>query len=193
MKVLILEDEHIIAQDIREIVDENGYKNVVAHSYEEALICVNEFQPDLILTDINLKGIKTGIDFVRDLKQKNAASEIIFITAHSDVKTLEEAQQSEPINFLVKPFNESQLNVTLKIAENYIAKKHEAVENISILSHKELRVLQLIAKNKTSKEIAEELHVSEKTIRNHRYNITKKLNLSGENNSLLSWAVKNFS
>ena len=60
------------------------------------------------------------------------------------------------------------------------------------LTATESRVLQLIAEQKKSKEIAEILFVSEKTIRNHRYNIKKKLDLPNENNSLLKWAILNF-
>jgi two-component system nitrate/nitrite response regulator NarL len=59
------------------------------------------------------------------------------------------------------------------------------------LTATESRVLQLIAEQKKSKEIAEILFVSEKTIRNHRYNIKKKLDLPKENNSLLKWAIMN--
>ncbi|NQW78960.1 MAG: helix-turn-helix transcriptional regulator [Chitinophagaceae bacterium] len=59
------------------------------------------------------------------------------------------------------------------------------------LTATESRVLQLIAEQKKSKEIAELLFVSEKTIRNHRYNIKKKLDLPKENNSLLKWAIIN--
>ena len=59
------------------------------------------------------------------------------------------------------------------------------------LTATESRVLQLIAEQKKSKEIAAILFVSEKTIRNHRYNIKKKLDLPKENNSLLKWAIMN--
>ena len=60
------------------------------------------------------------------------------------------------------------------------------------LTATETKVLQLIAEQKKSKEIAAILFVSEKTIRNHRYNIKKKLDLPKENNSLLKWALINF-
>ena len=60
------------------------------------------------------------------------------------------------------------------------------------LTATETKVLQLIAEQKKSKEIAEILFVSEKTVRNHRYNIKKKLDLPNENNSLLKWAILNF-
>ena len=57
------------------------------------------------------------------------------------------------------------------------------------LTATENRILQLISEQKNSKEIAAILFVSEKTVKNHRYNIIKKLNLPNENNSLLKWAL----
>ena len=60
------------------------------------------------------------------------------------------------------------------------------------LTAMELKILSLIAQQKKSKEIADLLYLSEKTIRNHRYNIKKKLDLPNENNSLLKWAISSF-
>jgi len=60
------------------------------------------------------------------------------------------------------------------------------------LTRMEKIILGLIAQQKKSKEIADLLYLSEKTIRNHRYNIKKKLDLPNENNSLLRWAVSSF-
>lgn len=64
--------------------------------------------------------------------------------------------------------------------------------SIQGLTAMELKILSLIAQQKKSKEIADLLFVSEKTVRNHRYNIKKKLDLPNENNSLLRWAVSSF-
>lgn len=66
------------------------------------------------------------------------------------------------------------------------------MSNNKIFTVTEIRILELIAQQKKSKEIAEILFVSEKTIRNHRYNIKKKLDLPKENNSLLKWALLEF-
>jgi DNA-binding CsgD family transcriptional regulator len=63
---------------------------------------------------------------------------------------------------------------------------------IQALTRMENRILGLIAQEKKSKEIADLLYLSEKTIRNHRYNIKKKLDLPNENNSLVRWAVTSF-
>jgi DNA-binding CsgD family transcriptional regulator len=60
------------------------------------------------------------------------------------------------------------------------------------LTQAEMKILELIAQNKRSKEIADILFISEKTVKNHRYHISKKLNLSTENNSLLSFALSHF-
>ena len=70
----------------------------------------------------------------------------------------------------------------------------EAVFQFDIqgLTKMENRILSLIAQHKKSREIADLLYLSEKTIRNHRYNIKKKLDLPNENNSLLKWAVSSF-
>jgi DNA-binding CsgD family transcriptional regulator len=77
--------------------------------------------------------------------------------------------------------------------QNKIINLETAIQfGIQKLTTMERRILCLIAQQKKSKEIADLLFVSEKTIRNHRYNIKKKLNLPKENNSLLKWAVSSF-
>ena len=81
---------------------------------------------------------------------------------------------------------------TEKLVMNENSKK-ENMNLMSELSHSEYRILSMIAEQKTSKIIGEELFISEKTVRNHRYNISKKLNLDTNNNSLLKWAIANFS
>jgi DNA-binding CsgD family transcriptional regulator len=62
---------------------------------------------------------------------------------------------------------------------------------LSLLSHTEYKILELIAQKKTSKEIANRLFIAEKTVRNHRYNIVKKMDLKEDKNSLLKWAISN--
>ena len=83
--------------------------------------------------------------------------------------------------------------MALRRAFNYIDSKKENMNLMGELSPAEYRILSLIAEQKTSKEIGEELFISEKTVRNHRYNISKKLNLENTNNNLLKWAIANFS
>ncbi len=192
IKVLILEDEPIIAQDISEIAQSLNLKTSIVHSYNDGIEIFKDFSPDLLLCDVNLNDKSyTGLDFATKIRETSSI-DIIFITAYRDNETIEKAKALNPINFLLKPFNENQIRIALTFAIDLIQQKTEANPNLlATLSEKEVFILKLIAQQKTSKEISEELFVSEKTIRNHRYNISKKLALSGENNSLLNWAMKN--
>jgi DNA-binding CsgD family transcriptional regulator len=104
---------------------------------------------------------------------------------------IEDAELTNPLNYIVKPWNEEQIKVTVKMAFTYIEKKYQNDNILKDLSMAEYKIIDLISKQKKSKEIAALLFVSEKTVRNHRYNIIKKLSLPNDNNSLLKWAITN--
>lgn len=192
-KILILEDELIVGLDLQEILLQEGYKTNLVHSYDEGMLELTTFNPQLILCDINLNGKYNGIDFAKDASKLYPFSEIIFITSYTSAKYTEEADLVNPLDYIVKPWNEEQIKVALRRAFRYIDSKKEHLNLMSELSPAEYRILSLIAEQKTSKEIGEQLFISEKTVRNHRYNISKKLNLENSNNNLLKWALANFS
>jgi DNA-binding NarL/FixJ family response regulator len=192
-KILILEDELIVGLDLQEILIHEGYKTNLVHSFEEGMLELTTFQPHLVLCDINLNTKANGIDFAKETIKLYPFTEVIYITSYTSIKYTEEADETEPINYIVKPWNEAQIKVAIRIAFKYIDSKKENMHLMGELSHSEYRILSLIAQQKTSKIIGEELFISEKTVRNHRYNISKKLNLENNNNNLLKWAIANFS
>lgn len=192
-KILILEDELIVGLDLQEILIQEGYKTNLVHSFDEGMLELTTFQPQLVLCDINLNGKANGIDFAKEVNKLYPFTEVIYITSYTSVKYTEEADETHPINYIVKPWNEEQIKVAIRIAFKYIDSKKENMNLMRELSHSEYRILSMIAEQKTSKAISEELFISEKTVRNHRYNISKKLNLDTNNNSLLKWAIANFS
>jgi DNA-binding NarL/FixJ family response regulator len=187
-RILVLEDEVIVATDISEILLSCGYEVQIAHSYVEAMDICRHFIPQLAICDIDLGGEKTGIDFALVAKKNMPALEIIFLTASVDRSYLGQTRQLSPINYLVKPWNTSQIRISVEMAFNSIDNKSGEGYDFTPA---EKRILELIAAQKKTKEIAELLFISEKTVKNHRYHISKKLGLSNENNSLLSWALKN--
>lgn len=191
-RILILEDEIIVALDLQEILDTTGYKTLVAHNYTDAIEGIKKFKPHLAICDINLGNGATGIDFAKDAKLITPQLEVIYVTAFSDHKMVESAEQTSPKSYLVKPWNEAQIKVSVNMAFNYLTEKMKKDSMIESLSLSEYKILDLIAKQKKSKEIAELLFIAEKTVRNHRYNIIKKLNLPNDNNSLLKWAITHF-
>ncbi len=114
-KILIVEDEYVVANDLRLILEKAGYRiNGVAVSVEEAMECLQQQKPDIVLLDIMLEGKKSGIDLARELRAQNIA--FVYLSANSSQKILEEAKTTEPYGFLVKPFREKDLLVTLDIA-----------------------------------------------------------------------------
>jgi DNA-binding NarL/FixJ family response regulator len=189
--ILILEDDQIVAIDLQELLQAAGYETFIAHNYLEALELTKKFKPSLAICDINLGSGLTGIDFVKDVYIIQPKLEIIYVTAFSNRQVIDEIEATNPLNYIVKPWNEEQIKVTVKLAFSYIEKKYKNDNILKDLSLTEYKIIDLISKQKKSKEIAEILFVSEKTVRNHRYNIIKKLNLPNDNNSLLKWAITN--
>lgn len=191
-RILLLEDEIIVALDLQEILSADGYNTLITHNFKDAIDLIKIFKPHLAICDINLGKGPSGIDFVKEAKNLLPKMEIIYLTAFSDQKMVETAETTGPFNYIVKPWNEEQIKVSVNIAFKYIIEKMKKDSLIESLSLSEYKILDLIAQQKKSKEIAEILFISEKTVRNHRYNIIKKLNLPNDNNSLLKWAISHF-
>ena len=131
----------------------------------------------------------TGIDFVKDVYVILPKLEIIYVTAFSSQQMMDDVSATNPLNYIVKPWNEEQIKVSVDMAFNYIDKKYSKEDLLSGLSLTEYKIIDLISKQKKSKEIGALLFISDKTVRNHRYNIIKKLNIPNDNNSLLKWAL----
>ncbi|MDX1941558.1 MAG: sigma-54 dependent transcriptional regulator [Saprospiraceae bacterium] len=115
-KILIVEDEFIVANDLRFMLERAGYIVCgIADSVPEARIIINKEKPDLILLDIQLKGQLNGIDLAKQLKEEQIA--FVYLSANSNQRILEAAKATEPYGFLVKPFREKDVLVTLEIAQ----------------------------------------------------------------------------
>lgn len=118
IQLLLIEDEVIIAENMRQSLIDLGYEVVqVCNSYEEALKAIEEEQFDLAIMDINLgdpQG-RTGLDLATIIKEKKP-SPFIFVTAYSDLDTVSKASQLGPSAYLVKPVNDKTMFSTIQIA-----------------------------------------------------------------------------
>lgn len=114
-KIMIVEDELIVAGDIRLTLERAGYKiSGVARSVHRALEIIETERPDLVLLDIYLKGDQTGIDLAVELNKYNIP--FVYLSANCNRQVLEAAKLTQPYGFIVKPFREKDLLVTLDIA-----------------------------------------------------------------------------
>ena len=115
-KLLIVEDEALVAEDLKMALTNIGY-DVVGHavSADDAVKKAVELEPDLILMDIVLKGQKSGIDASYDIKAEKDVP-ILFLTAYTDITLINKAKSTEPYAYLVKPFQERQLLAAIEMA-----------------------------------------------------------------------------
>jgi PAS domain S-box-containing protein len=115
-KILIVEDEHITAEDLAEVLKGLDYEvSAVAASGIEAIREVEKNPPDLVLMDIRIKGDMDGAETARILRERFDVP-VVFLTAHADRDTLERAKHSRPMGYILKPFLESELHASVEIA-----------------------------------------------------------------------------
>jgi signal transduction histidine kinase len=114
-KVLIVEDERIVARDLQGSLIDMGYDAfAIAASAEEAIACAQAKCPDVVLMDIRIKGPSDGIQ-AADILRKRFSMSIIYLTAHSDAATVDRAKRTEPHGYLVKPVKLAELGSMLEI------------------------------------------------------------------------------
>ncbi|WP_077920875.1 sigma 54-interacting transcriptional regulator [Spirosoma sp. 209] len=114
-KLLIVEDEYIIANDLELILLQAGYSIIgIADSVAEALTFMEQEQPDIVLLDIYLKGNETGIDLAKQLE--GCGIPFIYISANDNRRVLEAVKATQPIGYIVKPFREKDILTTLEIS-----------------------------------------------------------------------------
>ena len=115
INILIVEDELLIAQDLREVIEETGRMKVSkAANYQEAIDILSIQQIHLCLVDIKLKGNKSGIDIANYINENNKIP-FIYTTSYSDSATLESVMHTNPAAFLLKPVSKEQLLAKIKI------------------------------------------------------------------------------
>jgi len=114
-KVLIVEDESIVAKDIQNILLKNNYEILgIANNADTALNYLSQQLPDVILMDIMIKGNINGIELSHKIKEEYDVP-IIFLTAYSDLPTLEKAKVIEPYAYITKPFKNSDILSAIEI------------------------------------------------------------------------------
>lgn len=129
IRILVVEDESIVAKDIQQTLIRLGYDvPATASSAQNAYARLEELDPDLVFLDIKLKGDLDGIHIAEHIKQKYDIP-VIFLTSFVDKNTLDRAKITEPYGYLVKPFNESDLQTTVEMALYKFKKDLQVREN----------------------------------------------------------------
>ena len=116
IKILIVEDESIVAMDIKHRAEVLGYHvTAIIPSGEEALENVAQNKPDLVLMDIVLKGEMDGIEAAQKIRDSYDIP-VVYLTAYSDERTLKRAKITQPFGYIIKPFDDRELHSAVEVA-----------------------------------------------------------------------------
>ncbi|MDF5731197.1 MAG: response regulator [Rhizonema sp. PD38] len=133
-KILVVEDEGIVAKDLQNRLKKVGYiVPAIASTGVEAIHQAAEILPDLVLMDIKLKGDIDGIEAAWEIHNRWSIP-IIYLTAYADDSTLERAKKTQPFGYLLKPFKERELYTTIEIALNKDKLEKQLKENKQFLT-----------------------------------------------------------
>lgn len=204
IKVFNADDHPILRKGITDlIIESEGYDWVgSAENGKDALTKIRTIKPDVAILDIEMP-FMTGMEVANILIAENIPTAIILLTLFKDQSFLENALKIGVRGYLLKESSEKEIldciqsvhkgesYVNSSLTHLLIQKRNAKNSLLSKLSEHEINILKLIAQQKTSAQIADMLFISPKTVSNHRSNISKKLDLSGEQNGILKWAMEN--
>ncbi|RYZ29479.1 MAG: response regulator, partial [Sphingobacteriales bacterium] len=146
-KILIVEDQFVEANHLRLMLKNAGYEvQGTARSVAEARTEIARQRPDIVLLDIQLSGKGTGIDLAQYLRTENIG--FIYLSANSNEEILNAAKATHPLGFLVKPFREKDLLVTLEIAKYHQEHGLESALRKETFFQKQLKELQVSPGNR---------------------------------------------
>jgi DNA-binding response OmpR family regulator len=131
-KVLIVEDEAIVALDMKKTLEEFDFDVTdIASSSKSVLNSINSQRPDIILMDINLKGEQDGIQIIEQMQYKDNIP-VIYLTSYSDENTIARAINTNPVTYLLKPFKDEDLksNILLGLYKSRCEEKFMINDNL---------------------------------------------------------------
>jgi two-component system, response regulator PdtaR len=170
-RILIVEDEIIIANDLQHILSAENYEICgIASSYDEAIDMFCLQRPQIVICDIYLKGEKTGIDFANKINLLNNIP-IIFITAFSSNELITKVTDMNHISYITKPFTNSQVVAAVNLARYRMKNNHTVPD----MTPRQEQILLLIKDGIVSnKAIANKLSISTQTVKTHKKALFQK-------------------
>ncbi len=201
---IILADDHpMIRQGLRNVLSLEPSLRIVGETGDgnEALRLIVETQPDIAVLDISMPSM-TGLDIVKKILSNDSfPTEVVILTMYKEEAYFTEAMDLGVKGYLLKDSAPNEIVSCIRtvsdgrsyvspLMSHYLVKRtvfprHQRAPSLADLTNQERRVMKLLVHNLTSREIADELHVSIRTVQHHRSNICAKLGLEGYNKLLL--------
>jgi len=201
IKILIADDHPIFRRGLRAVIESDSALIVVAEvdSGADALKQIEEREPDVAVLDVNMPQAD-GLAVAKTIQEKNLPTVPVFLTMHADEAIFNAAIDADVKGFVIKDGAANDIVNCIKSVvagksffssalSQYLVNRHTKPQSfLENLTVSERRVLRLFAGGNSTKEIADALFVSPRTVEHHRAHISAKLNLSGKN-ALLTFAL----
>lgn len=207
LKILLVDDHEVVRLGIKALLSNYPEYEVIAEASnaDEAISTSAEYNPDVIIMDIRLPG-KSGIDATKEIMEAQPDTKVIMLTSYAEDDLLFDAINAGAYGYILKQIGSDDLinaldaigrgealldpALTQKVFKRVREASRKATdEAFASLSDQELRILALISEGKTNKEIAADIFLSEKTVRNYVSSILSKLNLKTRSEAA-AYAVK---
>ena len=203
MKILIADDHPFMLQGTKNFVE--SYKHTVIDMCSNGISALNLIglhSPDVAILDINMPGLD-GLDVAKKIFENKLKTKVILLTMHKEMTIYKKATEYNIYGYILKEHAHTELKKCLQEVEkgnHYVSQflQDDLITDVvngnnelSKLTLSERKIVELIAQQKTSKQIAELLFLSVKTVEGHRTHIIEKLGLTKEKNTLLKWAIQN--
>jgi len=182
--VYIVDDDEAVRDSLRWLLEANSYRVRAYASAESFLAEYDEQQPGVLIVDVRMPGM-SGLELQEQLINRKSTMPIVFITGHGDVPMAVSTMKKGAVDFLEKPFNETDLREIVgrmfqqanqRLSQAQAQKSHEAM--LARLTAREQQVLERIVAGRLNKQIADDLGISIKTVEAHRANIMEKLQVT---------------
>lgn len=204
MKILVADDHPLTLNGTVSYLTNLGYNVVSACSNgTAALNYIQVYLPDVAVLDLNMPGMD-GLEVAKKVMENKWRTKVIILTMHNEMGVLNKAKEFDVDGYILKEKATPDLEKCMKeialgkkyysgaLLQNYTIEHTDDLGKLSLLTLSERKIIELIAAQKTSKQIAELLFLSEKTVEGHRTRIIEKLGIPKEKNALLIWAIQNY-
>ena len=182
--VLVIDDDDSVRRALRDLFESVELKVTVFASARDFLQTKRPDTPCCLVLDVRLPG-QSGLDFQRELNERNITLPIVFLTAHGDIPMSVRAMKAGAVEFLTKPFREQELLDAVQVAidRDRATRADEALlaelrRRHDTLTPRERTVMRLVLAGRRNKQIAGEIQTSEATVKVHRTNLMRKMQAS---------------
>ena len=206
INVMLADDHVLIREGIKQLLEFDGSMKVIAEASDgiECLEKLKNVKPDILLLDINMPNMN-GIDVLKELKEKNDPLKVVILTVHSEVEYLVKAVDIGANGYILKDSGSAELKQAINavidegsyIQPNLIPALNSRLinrdmdkEKLASLTKREVEILTQVACGMFNKEIAVNLNISERTVKNHISNIFKKIDASDRTQAAV-FAIRN--